>query len=105
MGWKFSGGNAPVDPVAFANELLGRLRARLPDAPGLAIGRIVPGVRPVPLDGHPAVGRAGGERGVYVASMHSGVTLGLLMGMLAAAEILDDDRSDLLVPFRPTRFD
>ncbi len=104
MGEKFSGETAPGDPVAFANELLNRLKARLPDVEGLAIDRIVLGVRPVPVDGHPAVGRVDADWGVYVASMHSGITLGPLIGRLAAAEILEDDRSDLLVPFRPTRF-
>ena len=41
---------------------------------------------------------------MYLAVMHSGVTLAPLIGRLAAQEILDDVRVDLLEPYRLERF-
>ena len=42
--------------------------------------------------------------GIYLASMHSGVTLAPIVGHLAAMEILDNARVDLLSDFRVERF-
>jgi glycine/D-amino acid oxidase-like deaminating enzyme len=41
---------------------------------------------------------------VYVAAMHSGMTLAPVIGELAALEILDQVSVDLLDTFRPARF-
>ena len=62
------------------------------------------GVRPVPLDGFPVIGAVPGVMGVFAAIMHSGVTLGPLVGQLLAAEILQGANCALLQPFRPKRF-
>jgi len=61
-------------------------------------------VRPMPEDGFPAVGFVPGPEGLYVAVMHSGVTLAPAIGRFAAEEILDGARIDLLAPYRPSRF-
>lgn len=63
------------------------------------------GVRPMPADGLPIVGPARAVNGLYVAVLHSGVTLAPTVGRLAADEILDDAPSPLLEPCRPGRFD
>ena len=44
------------------------------------------GHRPTPADGFPVVGRPDGTAGLYVAVMHSGVTVATAVGLLAARE-------------------
>ena len=89
------------DPGALADELIGRIRAHLPEQK-IEIERITLGQRPVPKDGFPAVGPM--EEGLYVASMHSGITLAPLIGDLVAREIVENDEAPELAQFRPTRF-
>lgn len=99
----FSGalGDDAVEDVA--HRMLERMKQRLPNAAaGLKIEKIRHGVRPMPLDGYPAIGRL--SNGAYVAVMHSGVTLGPLVGELVAREIAEDVEVDMLEPFRPGRF-
>ena len=62
------------------------------------------GTRPVPIDGFPVVGNIEGHKGVFVAVMHSGVTLAPLIGQLLASEMLKSSKSPLLETFRPSRF-
>lgn len=59
--------------------------------------------RPLPKDGFPIVGFAPQSSKVYLAVTHSGVTLGPLLGELAALELLDGVQVDLLEPYRPGR--
>ena len=57
-----------------------------------------------PLDSQPILGFATqGPTRVYVAVMHSGVTLGPLMGQLAAQEIAEDVSLPEFEPFRVSR--
>jgi glycine/D-amino acid oxidase-like deaminating enzyme len=62
------------------------------------------GYRPLPADGFPIVGFAPGRRDIYIAVMHSGVTLSPFIGRAAAVEILDGVDVDPLGPYRPGRF-
>ncbi len=103
-GEDFGGHYAGGDPVDVAAELMDRLRARLPGIGGLELGRVTLGQRPIPLDGYPAVGWVGGGRSLYVASMHSGVTLAPIIGKIVSEEVLTEATSDMLAPYRPTRF-
>ena len=59
-------------------------------------------VRPMPTDGLPVVGFV--EPGLYAIVTHSGITLGPILASLAAGEITEDIRCDLLAPYRPSRF-
>ena len=60
--------------------------------------------RPMPSDGLPAVGFC--RPGLFCVVSHSGLTLGPLLGELAAIEICEATRAeDLIGDFRPTRFD
>jgi glycine/D-amino acid oxidase-like deaminating enzyme len=59
--------------------------------------------RPMPLDGFPVLGASPARRDVYLAVMHSGVTLAPVVGALAAREILGDAVVDALKDFRPDR--
>ena len=61
--------------------------------------------RPVPQDGLPVVGPIGD--GVYVACLHSGITLGPIVAELAAADMsghLTNAQAAALAPYRPDRF-
>lgn len=73
--------------------------------PGVALhwDEVTLAMRPVPGDGLPVVGRCGPE-GLHVAVMHSGITLGALMGELVAGEIHGGQGAPMLAPFRPQRF-
>ncbi|MDX1576428.1 MAG: FAD-dependent oxidoreductase, partial [Kiloniellales bacterium] len=103
-GADFGGGGPAEDPETAGEELLGQVRALLPGASGLVLEDVVLGLRPIPADGFPAVGFAPGLEGLYVAVMHSGVTLAPAIGRFAAEEIFDGMRIDLLAPYRPSRF-
>lgn len=78
-------------PGLRADDLLGRTRARI-------------GVRPMPRDGRPIIGPLPQLGGLYVMVTHSGITLGALLGDLAADEIVDGQVSEMLRPYRPDRF-
>ena len=62
------------------------------------------GVRPMPRDERPMLGRVPGLEGFYVVVSHSGVTLGPLWGRIVAAELLDGAVDARLAPYRPARF-
>jgi len=99
-----AGGSAPgSDAGAIARDLISRV-AGLIGEPEVGLERIVIGRRPTPSDGHPIIGTMPGREGVYVAVMHSGVTLAPGVAELVAGELLDGAGAPLLAPFRPDRF-
>jgi glycine/D-amino acid oxidase-like deaminating enzyme len=59
--------------------------------------------RPMPLDGYPVLGASPARPDVYLAVMHSGVTLAPVAGLLAAREILGGAPAVELANFRPDR--
>ena len=87
-----------------ASDVLSRVSRKLDLSTNLIQTNIKIGVRPVPIDGFPVVGSIEGYQGVFVAVMHSGVTLAPLIGQLLAAEMLTTSKSPLLESFRPSRF-
>jgi len=89
-------------PATMAEDTITRLRRLLPDI-DLIWDSITVAMRPVPGDGLPAVGACGPD-GLYLATMHSGITLAALMGELVSREILNGETEPLLAPFRPERF-
>ncbi len=92
-------------PDVLADAAIIRLRAMLPDA-DLEWDQVMLADRPMPQDGLPAVG-AIGPAGLYVATMHSGITLAAIMGELIMTEVLDGvsaKSADLLAAYRPKRF-
>ena len=62
------------------------------------------GWRPLPKDGRPVIGRIDGLSGIYIAVMHSGVSLAAIVGKLVSEEILNGSSNLLLKDFRPSRF-
>jgi glycine/D-amino acid oxidase-like deaminating enzyme len=62
------------------------------------------GVRPIPGDGLPVLGRAPALPNFYFAVSHSGATLSVHAGALVAGEVLGEDHSGELGAFRFGRF-
>lgn len=58
----------------------------------------------MPIDELPVIGFCDAAPNLYIALMHSGVTLAPLVGELAAVEIVDGARAEMLAPYRPERF-
>ena len=103
--------NPQVDPAApptnegpFAKEMAERFTAVTNDStPSLIDLRV--SYRSLPADGFTIAGFAAGLSRTYCLVTHSGITLGPLLGRLAAEELVDDSQQDLLENFRPTRFE
>lgn len=90
-------------PEALAQEALASARALLPGL-DLHWRQVLVANRPVPGDGRPVIGAAGPE-GLWLAVMHSGVTLAAVAGEAVAGEVLGREPfASLLEPYRPGRF-
>lgn len=100
----FGGGDPGQDHQASAAELFAQVKALLIDNADLKLDFFTVGYRPTPADGFPIIGNAG-RPGLYVAVMHSGVTLAPLAGAVAANELLSGESDESLAPFRLQRFD
>lgn len=61
------------------------------------------GWRPLPLDGHPVLGFSPNRENVYLAVMHSGVSLAPLVGQLVAQEVTSGTANAQLSDYRPGR--
>jgi glycine/D-amino acid oxidase-like deaminating enzyme len=88
----------------YGERFLHRMSAVLPQLKDAPLDKVTLGFRPMPIDSHPIIGFPVGRRDAYITVMHSGVTLAPLVGRLAAMEILDGVRVQLLEPFRLERF-
>jgi len=92
------------DSQAHADELLARATCYLPALAGARAIPVPVGYRPMPRDGFPVLGFPEPVPNLYLALMHSGVTLAPLVGELAAMEIVDGARVQSLEAYRPERF-
>lgn len=93
---------AAVDGV-HARELCARLGRLVDGAEGARLESLRVGQRAIPADGRTVAGFSA-PGAVYVLATHSGITLGPLLGRLAAQEIVGGNASPLLSEFRPDRF-
>ncbi len=100
----FGGGSIDGDPLKFADHLINQLKTYLPQLSDLKPSEITLGIRPMPADGYPVLGEADGVKNLYIASMHSGVTLAPIVGKLACEEILHNKPAELFAPYRHRRF-
>ena len=89
-------------PEKLAEQALARVRAYFPSTE-LALEEVTLAWRPVPADGLPVAGSLGPE-GLYLAVMHSGVTLAAIVSELAVTEMHTGARHKLLAPYHPCRF-
>ena len=92
------------DSPEHAAEILARASVYLPELESATPVPVPVGYRPMPIDGMPVLGYTRAVPNVYVALMHSGITLAPLVGELATMEILDGARVDILEHYRPERF-
>ncbi len=103
-GADFGGSDPGDDATAAAQACFSRMQAMLKSGENLRYDRYTVGSRPTPSDGYPAVGRTPGLAGLYVAVMHSGVTLAPAIGRFVADEIMDGRRDAMLEPYGLERF-
>ena len=92
------------DSQQHANDLLNRAKHYLPDLAGAKAIPTPVGYRPMPVDGLPIIGFPEAVPNLYIAIMHSGVTLAPLVGEFATLEIADGARVNVLDWYRPARF-
>lgn len=92
------------DSQEHADALLRRAIHYLPTLAGAQAIPTPVGYRPMPIDGLPVIGFCDAAPNLYIALMHSGVTLAPLVGELATLEIVDNARVEMLAPYRPERF-
>ncbi|EHR61058.1 NAD(P)/FAD-dependent oxidoreductase [Saccharomonospora cyanea] len=88
-----------------ARTLLARLAGLVDGTEGARLESLRVGQRSLPADGHPVCGFLGESSRVYAMATHSGITLGPLLGRLAAQEVLGGEPSELLADFRPQRWE
>lgn len=86
-----------------AQRMLAVANRFAPCTAGAEIESAYIGWRPLPIDGHPVLGASPARPDVYMAVMHSGVTLAPIVGQLAAHELTEDVIVDRLEEFRPGR--
>jgi len=103
-GGDFGGTNPGDNPEKAAGELFAKVKTALKGGETLELDFHTIGYRPTPRDGMPILGGVDDVPGVYLAVLHSGVTLAPLVGLLAAEEILDGKEAAQLSPFRLSRF-
>lgn len=87
-----------------ANRLMANARQFLPSLPqDIAVEEVVIGWRPLPLDGHPVIGPSPAAANSYIAIMHSGVSLGPIVGEMVSDELINDTSRTELSPYRASR--
>ncbi|MFS0853225.1 NAD(P)/FAD-dependent oxidoreductase [Microbacterium sp. 179-I 3D4 NHS] len=91
-------------PDESVQGLLDEASKVLAGAPALTASRVGAGWKPIPGDGEPVAGPVPGIEGLYTLFTHSGATLGLILGELAAEEVLTGRPAPVLEAFRIERF-
>ncbi|MDH5345006.1 MAG: FAD-binding oxidoreductase [Gammaproteobacteria bacterium] len=95
----------PAEIRAMHGErILGKVSEMMPGVVDARYDFLTLGYRPLPEDGLPVAGPAPDRPDVYVAVMHSGVTLAPIMGRYITQELLTGVPVDELAPYRPGRF-
>lgn len=89
--------------LAHAARMLKIGRRYVPPLRDATVDAVHIGWRPLPVDGHPVVGPSVARPDVYVAIMHSGVSLAPIVGELVAREIINNAPTSRLANYRPSR--
>lgn len=87
-----------------AREMLARATSILDGFADAALDELRVGFRSIPADRVTAVGWTPGVERLYAIATHSGFTLAVLLGELAAREIVDGTEEPMLYGFRLDRF-
>ncbi|MHB8646430.1 MAG: NAD(P)/FAD-dependent oxidoreductase, partial [Thermomicrobiales bacterium] len=94
----------PTTPLpGIAHCVYERAVSVMPGLAGTPIQAALIGVRAIPGDGYPVVGPVPGMEGLYIVCTHSGVTMGPLLGRIAAREIMTGAIDPRIATFRPER--
>ena len=88
---------------SFMDGLLERVATVLPGIANARIDSMRVTTRPIPGDGKPVIGAIDSLDGLYRMVTHSGVTMGPLLGHIAAREITTGQPDPRLSHFRPGR--
>jgi glycine/D-amino acid oxidase-like deaminating enzyme len=91
------------NPAELAEAMLIDLRKLVEFEVAPRMQRYAVGIRPMPVDGRPCLGRLEDLQGLYIATTHSGVTLAPAVGSLCGSEIMQDERPAALLPYAPGR--
>ena len=96
---------APIreNPIDHLKRINKHYKNMVKDASDLRPSEVLIGLRPIPKDDLPIIGRFK-NKSVYIAVMHSGISLAAIVGNLVTQEIVDEVDSLLLKDFRPSRF-
>lgn len=98
------GPSANTDTSLEAGEKLPKNAERyIEKLKGVPVETVTLGHRVLPQDGFPIVGFPERRPNLYIAALHSGMTMCPIIGQLAAMEILDGATVDLLAPYRLSR--
>jgi glycine/D-amino acid oxidase-like deaminating enzyme len=103
-GMEFGGALSSNKSLARGHEMLREAARFLPGLKSAALERMTLGWRVLPKDEFPIVGFDHRCSNLYLAAMHSGVTLAPIIGQFAATEILDGASVQPLAPYRLSRF-
>jgi glycine/D-amino acid oxidase-like deaminating enzyme len=103
-GVDFGGSPSQDTSAAMGQKLLAGAARFLPRLTSATLDRVTLGWRVLPADGLPIVGRVAARPNVYLAAMHSGISLAPAIGQLAAIELLDQVEVEALAPYRVERF-
>ena len=93
----------PVLAEQHAMRILSVAEQFVPGILAVEVEEVVIGWRPLPIDGHPVLGRSPIQSLAYLAIMHSGVSLAPVVGELVSREILGGLTAPELAPYRPDR--
>lgn len=103
-GMEFGGALSSNKSMAHGREMLREASRFLPALKNLSLERVTLGWRILPKDEFLIVGFDARCPNLFLAAMHSGVTLAPIIGQFAATEILDGASVQLLAPYRLSRF-
>ncbi len=103
-GVDFGGSPSRDTSAATGRKLLDGASRLVPRLKDTTLDRVTLGFRVLPADGQPIIGRVASRPNVYLAAMHSGITLSPAVGQLAAIELLDQVEVEILKPYRLERF-
>lgn len=102
-GTDFSGATNIDDIEGSAAALYGHVQGLVAGSENVGMDFHTVGYRPTPADGFPMIGRPFNREGLYLAVMHSGITLAPAVGLFACDELLGGKRHELLSPYHPDR--
>ncbi|MHA7899876.1 MAG: NAD(P)/FAD-dependent oxidoreductase [Henriciella sp.] len=93
----------PVFAVQHAARILDLAEQFVPGISSAEIEDVFIGWRPLPIDGHPVIGRSPRRGCAYLAIMHSGVSLAPIVGELVAKEIVTGRSAPEIEMYRADR--